>query len=198
MFFSLIGEPTPTFPNQPRKTKTEYQRRILLASFQSNPFLDSSEKSRLANLLNISERHVRNWFAHTRVKAGKLRKVKKMKKHQKQRLMEAFQNNPNLDFIRGTQLAILTNTSQSKVNNWFTKCRIKKRRKSFLESMTQGEHKVLGDSFKANRLVSSAEKCRLAKLLKTSKGVIQYWFTETRKEETKKAMLMKCKSVKFL
>ena len=175
-------------PIQASKTKTEHQKRVLLASFQSNPYLTTAEKHRLANFLNISEVTVRNWFVHERVKQKKSRKITIKTKDQKQILMEKFQDNPFPDFVTRTQLAMSMNISESSINRWFDGARRKIRAMSVLKTMTEGQQQILLNSYQTNRHLSNAEKCRLAKMLKTTQEAIQFWFIKTRKEEKERLM----------
>ena len=159
-----------------------------MASFRSNPYLTNEEKHRLADLLNISEVKVDCWFARRRVQEGKSRKIKHMTKNQIKILMENFKDNPFLNPATRTQLAITLNITESSINQWFCIARRKPRVMSLLQSMTEGQQQTLLNSYQTNRLLSDTEKSRLAKLLKTTKKAIEYWFIKTRKEEKEKLM----------
>ena len=45
---------------------SEYQNKILMKSFQTNPYLKKEEKHRLVQSLNISELRIENWFKNMR------------------------------------------------------------------------------------------------------------------------------------
>ena len=194
MIFSITGYIRTPLLFPPRKRKTEHQRRILLASFQSNPYLDSAEKHRLAELLNISERHVQHFFNYARFKQGKMHSVKRLSKDQTKTLMEKFRADPKLTSERTTQLAKLMNISEKTIRHWFVYARYKIRRKALHEGMTESQRQILKDSFQANRYLSDAERCRLAKLLNTRRGTITDFFSTTRMEETQQKRLFQRES----
>ena len=171
---------------QKQRKKTEHQKGVLMASFQSKPYLDYAEKHRLANLLNISERHVKQWFANTRAKEKNMRIYKRLTKSQRKILMKDFEKNPYLKSVRRKKLAISLNITESSISSWFCKAREIKQRMAFHQTITKGQKQILLDSFQANHHLSDAETCRLAKLLKTTKGTIRYLFAKAR--ERKKIM----------
>lgn len=181
-------------PFKIQSRKTEHQKRILLQSFQSNPYLTTAEKCRLANLLNITERNVINWFANTRSKEGKIRPFKLMGKNQREVLMKKFEADPFPDFTKRMQLAIFLNVSERKIKEWFANTRDKERSKTSLESITDCEQQILMDSYKTNPYLNDAEKCRLAEMLHTTRAVVRQWFVKTRKKETGQRIFFHCES----
>ena len=194
VLFFITGTLPLRSPYKTQKRKTEHQKQILLESFQSNPHLTTAEKCRLASELNITQQQVLNWFANTRLKEGKIRPFKIMTKDQKEVLMKRFQADPCPDVTKRMQLAILLNVSESKIKGWFTNTRSKERSITSLESITDYQQQILMHSYKANRFLTDAEKCRLAKLLHTTRAVIRQWFVKTRKEETGQKILFQCES----
>ena len=194
VLFILTGKLPLRSPYKTQWRKTEHQKRILLESFQSNPYLTTAEKCRLASEINITEQQVLHWFANTRLKEGKIRPFKLMSKDQKEALMKRFQADQCPDFTKRMQLAILLNVSEWKIKDWFANTRNKGRSITSLESITDCQQQLLMDSYKANRYLTDAEKCRLAKLLHTTRAVIRQWFVKTRKEETGQKILFQCES----
>ena len=184
--FRHVGRPPPFLLLQTQTKKTEHQKGVLMASFQSKPYLDFAEKHRLANMLNISERHVQYWFASTRAKKRNVRTCKRMTEDQKKILMEKFEEDPYLDPVRRKKLAMSMNTSESSITGWFMNARTGKQTMALYQAMTKDQQQILLDSFQANRYLIDAETCRLAKMLNTTRRVIKYWFVKTRIEERKK------------
>ena len=59
-----------------RKYLTSYQAQILVRRYEANPYPKREERHQLAQLLNISEERINNWFTQWRLrqrkKSGKL------------------------------------------------------------------------------------------------------------------------------
>ena len=49
-----------------KKRLTEYQKMMLMKSFQANPYLEDDEMHQYARMLNLSEERIRMWYRHTR------------------------------------------------------------------------------------------------------------------------------------
>ena len=59
-----------------RNYLTPYQTQILVRWYEANPYLEWEERHQLAQLLNISEERIKDWFSARRkrqTKSGKFR-----------------------------------------------------------------------------------------------------------------------------